>query len=217
MQKDVQKQENERCCIASGGCFHSGVSPSTPPSPHDHHPWRINPSFAVQGQQDEALPSAAQLSAFYHSVNALLPRRGSTTSEQSMAHPSPAGSTHRGASQLLRLESRASDPFSYPTSSRQDSLTMPESALATSGRALSHSHSRVTRDSILSHQSISHSPSESGTHEAHVVQSRGSSGASGGGGSGSQSVKSSGGPPKLDHSSLSMLQVRETVFMHSCY
>ncbi len=163
----------------------------------------------VQGQQGEGSPSAAQLSAFYHSVNALLPRRGSTTSEQSMAHSSPAGSTHRGASQLLRLESRASDPFSYPTSSRQDSLTMPESALASSGQALSHSHSRVTRDSILTHQSISHSPSESRTHEAHVVQSHGSSGgASGGSGCGLQSVKSSGGPPNLDHSSLSMLQVR---------
>ncbi len=167
----------------------------------------------VQGKQEEALPSAAQLSAFYHSVNALLPRRGSTTSEQSMAHSSPAGSTHRGASQLLRLESCASDPFSNPTSSRQDSLTMPESAIATSGRALSHSHSRVTRDSLPSHQSINHSPSESGTHEAHVMQSRGSSGVSGG--SGSQSVKSSGGPPNLDHSSLSMLQVRETIFMES--
>lgn len=168
----------------------------------------------VQGQQGEGSPSAAQLSAFYHSVNALLPRRGSTTSEQSMAHSSPAGSTHRGASQLLRLESRASDPFSYPTSSRQNSLTMPESALATSGQALSHSHSRVTRDSIPSLQSVSHSPSECGTHEAHVMQSHGSSG---GGGSGSQSVKSSGGPPNLDHSSLSMLQVREIVLMRSCY
>jgi len=90
---------------------------------------------------------------------------------------------------------------------------MPESAIATSGRALSHSHSRVTRDSLPSHQSINHSPSESGTHEAHVMQSRGSSGVSGG--SGSQSVKSSGGPPNLDHSSLSMLQVRETIFMES--
>ena len=175
---------------------------------------RTNLSFVVQGQQKEALPSAAQLSAVYHSVNALLPRRGSTTSEQSMAHSSPAGSTHRGASQLLRLESRASDPFSNTTSSRQNSLTMPESALATSGQALSHSHSRVTRDSLPSHQSINHSPSESGIHEAHVMQSRGSSGVSGG--SGSHSVKSSGGPPNLDRSSLSVLQVRERVFMRSC-
>lgn len=171
--------------------------------------------FVVQGQQEEGLPSAAQLSAFYHSVNALLPRRGSTTSEQSMAHSSPAGLTHRGASQLLRLDSCASDPFSYPTSSRQDSLTMPESALATSGRALSHSLSRVTRDSLPLHQSINASPSECGTHEAHVMQSCGGSGFSGG--SGSHSVKSSGGLPNLDRSSSSILQVRQKVFVGPCY
>ncbi len=90
-------------------------------------------------------------------------------------------------------------------------MTMPESALATSGRALSRSHSRVTRDGLPSHQSINHSPSESGTLEAHVMQSRDSSGVSGG--SGSQSVKSSGGPPNLDHSSFSMLQVGGTIFV----
>ena len=47
------------------------------------------------------------------------------------------------------------------------------------------------------------------------MQSRGSSGVSGG--SGSQSAKSAGGPPYLDHSSLSMLQVRETTLMASGY
>ncbi|DBB01412.1 TPA: hypothetical protein ACH3X1_000077 [Trebouxia sp. C0004] len=170
-----------------------------PPSAADY-------SNIVQVQQDEALPSAAQLSAFYHSVTALLPRRGSTTSEQSMAHSSPAGSTQRGASQLLRLESRASDLFSNPTSSRQNSLTLPDSALAISARAPSRSLSRVTRDSLHSHQSINHSPSESAIYEAHVMHSRG-----GGGGSGLQSVKSSGGPSNLDHSSLSILQGIEQV------
>ena len=46
------------------------------------------------------------------------------------------------------------------------------------------------------------------------MQSRGSSGVSGG--SGPHSVKRSGGPPNLDQSSLSMLQVGETEFMGSC-
>ena len=49
MQNDVQNQENERCCIASGECLHSGVSPSTPPpSPRDHQPWRTNPSLLAE-------------------------------------------------------------------------------------------------------------------------------------------------------------------------
>ena len=92
---------------------------------------------------------------------------------------------------------------------------MPESALATSGRALSHSLSRVTRDSLPLHQSINASPSECGTHEAHVMQSCGGSGFSGG--SGSHSVKSSGGLPNLDRSSSSILQVRQKVFVGPCY
>ncbi|KAL0038253.1 hypothetical protein WJX79_010194 [Trebouxia sp. C0005] len=139
--------------------------PSQPEASH-LEPARAGPppptaeySSVAQGQQDEALPSAAQLSAFYHSVNALLPRRGSTTSELSIAHSSPGGSTHRGASQLLRLESRASDPFSNAASSRQDSLTMPES---TSGRALTHSHSQSRGSSGVSGGSGPHSVKRSG-------------------------------------------------------
>lgn len=213
------KRLQRRVSFTDGVDFHNAAATaaahaeSSQPEASHPEPVRAGPppptteySSVAQGQQNEAIPSAAQLSAFYHSVNALLPRRGSTTSEQSMAYSSPPGSTHRGAGQLLRLESRASDPFSNPTPSRQDSLTMHESALAASGRALSHSHSRATRDSLPSHQSVNHSPSDSATRDAHVMQSRGGSGASGGSGSCSQSVKSSGGPPNLDRSSLSILQ-----------
>lgn len=159
---------------------------------------------------DALIPSASQSSPFYQPAHAVLPRRGSTTSEHSVAQTSPGGSTHRLASQLLRLESRASDPFSIPTSSRQGSLTVPDSALAASGRALSLAFSRGTRDSVGSQASIkSQGPSELGPHDAHVVQSRGGSGAStaGGGGGSAQSTKSDGGPPSLDRASLSILQV----------
>lgn len=157
---------------------------------------------------DALIPSASQSSPFYQPAHAVLPRRGSTTSEHSVAQTSPGGSTRRLASQLIRLESRASDPFSIPTSSRQGSLTVPDSALAASGRALSLVHSRY---SVGSQASIkSQGPSELGPHDAHVVQSRGGSGVStaGGGGSGSaQSMKSDGGPTSLDRASLTILQV----------
>lgn len=160
-------------------------------------------------QQNPGLPHAAQLSAFYHSAHTPLARRGSSTSDNSASHYSPASSTHRGASQLLRLESRASDPFSNPVSSRQGSMTLPDAQFGAQLPSLAQA--RVRRDSVASQTSSEcQHQSESSRHELDIVR-LGSSGGSGGGGD--QSWRGSGGPAILDRVSLSVLQVRPVLLL----
>ena len=158
-------------------------------------------------QQSLPTPTSSLISAFAYPASTLV-RRGSSASECSAAQLSPPSSTQRASSQLLRLESRASDPYSFFNSSRQASLTLPESQAG--AQQPSRTVPRVLRDNVGCQYSVGSQTSSEGAHEPRVMPSSASTGggsSNGGDGGGGGSSHGGGGSGRHQRSSLSLNRV----------